>query len=274
MKITNRIILSAVCVAAALFANSAFGQPARPSKSDQGSQTARNGFKNETQIAHKFNNWKNDADAQNWLAAMGYPLMEISAINAFKPNGEKADVVVKIRTSKEEFSEGISIKLVSSPSGYNQIDKRWLTSYASKWRMPKDVSDALKLFVGEAPPVGKTRRPERMFLTEMEKQTQAKVVEFFEANKKEIISDILAGDGFGGATWLMVIWKPAGNQKWTLRNIEEAANFFGEGDVAITRSGNLKIGRITMQRKGGDAGRQTAKMLQFKMNPALLFELE
>ncbi|MEQ1762789.1 MAG: hypothetical protein ABL984_06525 [Pyrinomonadaceae bacterium] len=40
--------------------------------------------------------------------------------------------------------------------------------------------------------------------------------------------------------------------------------------MEITRAGNLKIGRITMQRKGGDGGRETAKMLQFKINPALL----
>ncbi len=32
------------------------------------------------------------------------------------------------------------------------------------------------------------------------------------------------------------------------------------------------FGRITMQRKGGDGGRDTAKMLQFKINPALLFD--
>ena len=29
-----------------------------------------------------------------------------------------------------------------------------------------------------------------------------------------------------------------------------------------------------MQRKGGDNGRDTAKMLQFKINPAELFDLE
>jgi R.HinP1I restriction endonuclease len=27
-----------------------------------------------------------------------------------------------------------------------------------------------------------------------------------------------------------------------------------------------------MQRKGGDGGRETARMLQFKINPALLFK--
>jgi hypothetical protein len=212
MKLTIRIFVSAICLVTALFAVPALGQTVALSKAEQGSQTARNGFKNESEIAAKFNNWQNDPDAQNWLAAMGYPLTEISTVSASKPNGEKADVLVKIRTSKEEFSEGISIKLVSSPSGYNQIDKRWLTSYTSKWRMPNDVAAALKLFVGEAPPIGKTRRPERMFLTEMEKPTQVKIVEFFTANKTEIISDLLAGDGFGNAAWLMVIWKPAGNQ--------------------------------------------------------------
>ena len=29
-----------------------------------------------------------------------------------------------------------------------------------------------------------------------------------------------------------------------------------------------------MQRKGGDGGRKTAQMLQFKINPALLFETD
>ena len=35
----------------------------------------------------------------------------------------------------------------------------------------------------------------------------------------------------------------------------------------------MKIGRITMQRKGGDAGRDTAKMLQFKVDPTELFNV-
>lgn len=33
----------------------------------------------------------------------------------------------------------------------------------------------------------------------------------------------------------------------------------------------IKIGHITMQRKGDDGGRDTAIMLQFKFNPAVLF---
>ena len=51
-------------------------------------------------------------------------------------------------------------------------------------------------------------------------------------------------------------------------------NFFGAGKVTITSRGNFKIGKITMQRKGGDAGRETAKMLQFKINPVELFKMK
>jgi len=51
-------------------------------------------------------------------------------------------------------------------------------------------------------------------------------------------------------------------------------NYFGNGDIIITERGNFRIGRITMQRKGGDAGRETANMLQFKINPAELFDVD
>ena len=55
-----------------------------------------------------------------------------------------------------------------------------------------------------------------------------------------------------------------------------SANFtgtkFGGGDVRMTERGSLRIGKILMQRKGGDNGRDTAKMLQFKINPVELFK--
>ena len=39
-----------------------------------GSDTAKNGFKNEDTVLKKFNNWKTDVDSQNWLKLMGYSL--------------------------------------------------------------------------------------------------------------------------------------------------------------------------------------------------------
>ena len=58
--------------------------------------------------------------------------------------------------------------------------------------------------------------------------------------------------------------------KWALKPMNFILNFYGNGDVEITKQGSIKIGKITIQRKGGDGGRDTAKMLQFKINPSLL----
>lgn len=48
---------------------------------------------------------------------------------------------------------------------------------------------------------------------------------------------------------------------------------FCDRKVEFSPKGSLKIGKITMQRKGGDGGRDSAKMLQFKLNPCELFEI-
>jgi len=48
-------------------------------------------------------------------------------------------------------------------------------------------------------------------------------------------------------------------------------NVFGSDDVRFTPQRSLKIGKIGMQRKSEDAGRDTSKMLQFKINLVELF---
>jgi hypothetical protein len=237
-----------------------------------GSRTAKGGFANETEIAGKFNNWRVDAEAAVWLGFMGYKPADVLGVSATKPHGEKADIQVRVRTRSGEKVEGVSIKLVSSPQGFNQIDKRWLRQYAAKWRMPADVEAALRLFTGEVKPSKPSRDPRRMFLNELTAEQQKRIVDFFTANKAEIVSDLFGGDGDFAAGWMMVALKSSEKPRWVLRSMDHTVKFFSDGPVEITRAGNLKIGRVTMQRKGGDGGRETANMLQFKANPALLFD--
>ena len=239
-----------------------------------GSSTAKNGFINETEIAAKFNDWRSDADAAAWLAFMGHKAGDIVSVTATKPHGEKADVEVAVRTARGERREGISIKLVSGPTGFNQIDKRWLSHYAEMWRMPPDVVAALRLFVGETEPATPGRQAGRTYLSEMDPAAQKKIVDFFTIHKAEIVSDLFEGDGAHSAKWILVALKSEAKPRWVLRSMDYAKKFFGEGKVEITARGNLKIGRITVQRKGGDGGRETANMLQFKINPALLFDAD
>jgi R.HinP1I restriction endonuclease len=193
------------------------------------------------------------------------------SIAATKPHGEKADVEVAVKLHDVEKVEGISIKLVSGPNGFNQIDKRWLSHYAKMWNMPAEVREALELFVGEKPPFKPGRDPKRMYLNELEQAQQRAVVNFFNGHKEAVVSDLFQGDGPHAAGWVLVAFKATDKTRWTLRRTTDVVRFYSEGDVEITSHGNLKIGRITVQRKGGDGGRDTAKMLQFKIDPVQLF---
>ena len=114
----------------------------------RGSATAKNGFKNEDDVVRKFNNWKTDEDARKWLEIMSYKLDEIEKVEAVKITGShKTDVQVKIKIYLKDViaAENISIKLVSNPTGFNQIDKRWVDKYAELWSIPKDIVKSLTL---------------------------------------------------------------------------------------------------------------------------------
>lgn len=264
--------LSVILLVLLLCTDAVRAQESGAAKIERGSKTAKGGFQNEDEIRDKFNKWKTDADARDWLEAMNHPFDEINSVAASKPHGEKADVEVTVKAKSGETIERISIKLVSSANGFNQIDKRWLKTYAEMWKMSPDVVEALKLFVGETPPREPSRDKRRMYLDELDETARQAVLEFFRKNKDEIVSDLLAGDGIHAAGWMMVTYKATDKPKWVIRSSADAIKFYSEGPVELTKAGNLKIGRITMQRKGGDNGRETAKMLQFKINPVQLFD--
>ncbi len=235
----------------------------------RGSATAKAGFSNEKDVVDKFNAWKTDADAQKWLLIMEYRLEEIEKIEAIKVTGSyKADVQVKIKIYLKDAiaAENISIKLVSNPQGFNQIDKRWVDKYVELWAIPENITHTLKLFTGEIEPnIDSSRDSRRIFLDEMPVKEQNDLINFFNLNKIMIIADILKGRDKLAAAWMLIYQKDVGT--WSLLPMSVVMNFYGSGKVAITVQGSLKIGEITMQRKGGDGGRKTAQMLQFKMNP-------
>jgi len=243
-----------------------------------GSETAKGGFRNEDDVIDKFNNWKNEKIAQDWLVKMGYVIKEIEFVKAVKISGNyKTDVQVQVTIKLKEAidCENLSIKLVSNPQGFNQIDKREVDRYVEMWKIPKDIEEILRLFTGKIHPRKdvELKDSRRMFLTEMTEKERDKLVNFFSKNKILVISDILKGRDKFSADWMLVILKKnKDSYEWVLKDINTAMNVFGQGDVIVTDRGSLRIGKITMQRKGGDGGRESAKMLQFKINPCILFE--
>ena len=111
-----------------------------------------------------------------------------------------------------------------------------------------------------------------MFANEFSDAEQRLVIEWLKQNKILIVTDVLKGRGEFAAEWMLVAQKMEYNARWVLKPMNFCLNFFGNGKVGITNRGNFHIGRITIQRKGGDGGRDTAKDLQFKINPAELFD--
>jgi len=247
---------------------------------NRGSTTAKNGFKNKTFVVEEFNHWKESELAQLWLKAMNYKLYEIESVNATKVKGSyKADVQVainiEIKLTTLTDIQNLQVKLVSNPKGFNQIDKRWLKSYNELWDIPSDVYELLQYFTGEKKPKIENPRDERrMFSDEFLKDEQQLLLNFFENNKTLIVNDILKGRGKLSAEWMLVILKlkDTENIQWALEPINKVLNHFGNGEVKMTPRGSFKIANITIQRKGGDNGRETANMLQFKINPAELIK--
>lgn len=241
-----------------------------------GSNTAKTGFKNEDEIVNKFNNWINDSEAKEWLIIMNYDLDEIEDVKAIKLSGHKTDVQVQLTIEmKKAFDvQNIQVKLVSNNKGFNQIDKHWVDYYTKLWNIPNKIVVLLKKYTGEINPnSANIKDKRRMLANEFNITEQKDILYWLSINKSLIISDILKGRGQFAAEWMLVAQKVNKNARWVLKPMNFCLNFFGNGEIVITKRGNFKIGKITMQRKGGDAGRETAKMLQFKINPAELFEV-
>jgi hypothetical protein len=241
----------------------------------RGSQTAKDGFKNEDDIVRKFNSWKEDVEAKQWLQIMNYDLKEIEFVEAIKLSGYKTDVQVQVTIKLKQAIdvENLQVKLVSNNRGFNQIDKRWVDKYVEMWNMPNNIISILKRYTGEEKPTAKNIKDNRrMLANEFTEKEQNDILDWLNENKSLIVSDVLKGRGKFAAEWMLVLQKINNNASWILKPMNYCMNYFGNGDIIITDRGNFRIGKITMQRKGGDGGRATANMLQFKINPAELFD--
>lgn len=244
-----------------------------------GSRTAKEGFKNEDFVKNEFNNWKVSDLAKKWLFEMGYDITKIESIVATKLSGQKTDVQIKVLiiTSQASDFQNLQVKLISNEDGFNQIDKRWIKKYEEMWNIPDNVVNILKEFTGENTNSRiNTKNKNRIFLSELNDNEKKELLSFFNKNKLLIIADILKGRGKFSAEWLLVIHRHKKTKKIInncIKPMNKVMSFFGSGSIDITSRGSLKIGKITMQRKGGDGGKDTAKMLQFKINPVLAFKI-
>ncbi len=157
----------------------------------------------------------------------------------------------------------------------NQIDKKQVNKYVELWQIPPSIINIMKRYSGELPPtIDNPKDKRRMFANEFTIIEQQNILTWMNQNKTLIVSDILKGRGQFSAEWMLVAQKINSNSRWVLKTMNFCLNYFGNGEVVMTKQGNLRIAKIGIQRKGGDGGRSTANMLQFKINPAELFDYD
>lgn len=259
----------------------------------RGSLTAKGGFENEQKIVDKFLDYKQDLDAQNWLKIMGYDFKKINYLLATQippslskekaiqlgvsekgfeetKSFKKSDVQIKIEIEIEKviYRENISIKKANKTAGFNQVDKRPVNQYEKYWNIPENIIKSLKYFTGVYPPYKNSKSKKRMFLDELNPEEVNCLIDFFTKNKVLIFNDVLRGRGALSASWMLVTQKEGEKFSYILKDMNYVCNFYSQGEVKVSPKGSLKIGRMTMQRKGGTPDPTS---LQFKINPLELF---
>lgn len=269
-------------------------------KQQIGSKTAKGGFTNEYEVAEKFENFLMDKQAQIWLEYMGYDYKKIKNLVAvhiptrlnrkkmalFKITAEqfdftqrfkKADVQIQLTIMIDNilYVENISLKKADFKSNFNQIDKRAVRTYQEMWGFDDDIAETLMQFTGAITPNSEQahclRDTRRWYLTELSQEKVNHLLDFFNKHKFLIVSDILKGRGMLSAEWFLVTrLNPDGSKDWVLKNINEVIDFYVQGDVKMNENGNLVIGQLTAQRKGGTPDPTS---LQFKIKPLALFEM-
>lgn len=183
----------------------------------------------------------------------------------------KTDITVSLLTKNKNFDLNISLKKYKA--NFNQIERRSVSSFSELYNAPKDVIRLLDLFVGNLDPINyngkKTKSNKRMFLNEFSIEDQNKIISFFQRIIRPLIKNLLVGFDTKNKPSILALSPSETNfSDCRLMTMDEAINkLIGDGKVSITPRGSLKIGNITLQRKGGDNGAESANDLQWKFKP-------
>ena len=114
----------------------------------------------------------------------------------------------------------------------------------------------------------------RFNTNELSEVQREQLLDFLNENRKNIVKDAVGGNGKASAKWMLLIEEKDGSpHRSALLPIDRVIEHC-IGGASITDRGNIKLGELTIQRKGGDAGKHTAQMLQFKFSPRGLFDMQ
>lgn len=265
--------------------------------SEKGSEIAKSGFKNEHIIVEKFNKYKEDIDAQNWLKFLEYDIDKIESLEAFQIPAnskiedsillpldgvignlryKKADAQVQLRIIMNDtlYFENFSIKKTSKKSNFGQIDKRKVETYSDMWKMTDQEIKLFSLFTGALNPLengyseSTLKDIRRVGASEFMVNDLEKMLCFLNDRKINVLSDILIGRGGFAAQYMIISdYTDKNNIEYHIIKTMDIINYLSKFDFIqkTPKANTLSIGNIvTVQRKGGTPDPDS---LQFKFAP-------
>jgi len=225
---------------------------------------AISGLKVEQRIIDKFN--KMDADARAWATLLTND-KTVQVIQAYKPATQiKTDIFLESLTSLGKLNKTISVKSVKSKVGSNQLTRFWTSLLVDKFGLENDLANILKRFTGEASWNGNRENLKREKLSAHPEHKVERLKEFFYENKYDLIKWMFTGDE--NIDHFMVVTNVGtALPSYFIYPMQEVISYYSAGDAVITSRGwgGIKIGRVSIQRKGGDKGKFSACQLQSKI---------
>ncbi len=241
-----------------------------------GSEIAKSGFKNEYVIVEKLNNFRTDADAQQMLEAMGFPVDSYSSVEAHKvPGTVKSDIAVRV--------DGRQIYISAKKCGkadFNQVCRHSVEKWGSLVGLAPQVIQTLSVFTGEARPAdhphllvaGSTQRPDRATLGEIKQGLVAEAATALRRNLKMFLEISFRGLGDIKPDFMIITQEKDDGIYYYTFPMDKVLEFYsGDGSVTISPRGSFYLGgkKMSAQRKGGSGGPTN---LQFKFRPSFIIQ--
>ena len=244
-----------------------------------GSATAIGGYKYEHKLVEQFVDWEFCSDARDMLGRMGNSLALVESVAARKVKGSvKPDIEVGVKfSSGDEKQIPISVKKCKLDFDYNHICRTSVENYSNIFGIDNTLGRCLAVFTGEMKPSENmdllksevSPSGKRKTFNDFKPEYASLVVEWLEANKKQVVNYAFCGSGQKPEFLIIGVESEEGINPHIYK-MDDVVSHFYKKPVSISSRGSIRLGNgeMVFQREGG-TGQPTNLQIKFKPSEVL-----
>ena len=204
------------------------------------SQIAKNGYLEEERVLNELNKLRN-------------------TIHHRVPGNLKTDIISEDKTFRAQVKK-------SSPKRFQQVLRTWTSTLTDAVPSLKPIEHILK-YLCELPVQNGKCVGQRVKLTNA--NDNQVLINILNANKRAIVEYVLLGDIPDMQPTHLIIALYKKNVRTVItKTMHEVIDEICSNDFKIRKSQTvIELGKLTIQRKGGDGGKKSANQIQFKLVP-------